>query len=150
MKRDLAIEESARAGKTSKLTSRLAHHDDEPAAPSRSRGKGRSGAASATRPPARAKPADAAQPPAGAKPAGAAQPPAGAKPATAANPAREAPSATPPAEVANGAPGADGHDGVTDEHYSAPDIAENEGMVSTPKPKPTPKSKSRNRRHGRR
>jgi hypothetical protein len=36
-----------------------------------------------------------------------------------------------------------------DGHYSAPDIAENEGMVTGPKPKQPPRPRQR-RRHGRR
>src|SRR5207248_1687105 len=41
-------------------------------------------------------------------------------------------------------------DGDGDGHVSAPDIAENEGMVPEPKSKRSPKSRQRNRRHGRR
>jgi SecD/SecF fusion protein len=109
MKRDLEIEEPPRTGKTSTLTRRLAHTDEEqaPTPPSRS----------ARRP--------AAQP--------------AAAPTTPVEPT--------PAPDGNG-------DGATgDEHISAPDVAENEGMVRRePKPKSrgAAKSKSRNRRHGRR
>ncbi|MGI8413353.1 MAG: protein translocase subunit SecD [Solirubrobacteraceae bacterium] len=51
------------------------------------------------------------------------------------------------AGVAEARPG-DGGAGVA-EHTSAPDVAENEGVVPVHKPKPSPKAKPRSRRHGR-
>ncbi len=129
MKRDLEIESAPGRGRTSTLTQRLAHHEEDEE--------------TAAAPPAKpSRPGRAAQPPrVEGRPTP--QPPrAGGRAAPAPGPAP----APAPAETA-----ADG-DGAGDEHYSAPDVAENEGMVQPPpgKPKPPARSKSRNRKHGRR
>ncbi len=134
MKRDLEIEEATPAGRASTLTRRLAHSDEEtttPAPPATRRGRGRNGK---PRPSGQSRPA--APPPAPTPPPAPAPPPAAGPSA--------APSTSP-------GPPPEG-DGDGSEHISAPDMAENEGMVRQPKPKGgAPRSsKSRNRRHGRR
>ncbi|HWF54033.1 MAG TPA: protein translocase subunit SecD [Solirubrobacteraceae bacterium] len=132
MKRDLEIEETARAGRTSRLTQRLAHTDEEPAAPAPARGRARG----QTKPPPAAKP----------KPAPTAKP----KPAPTAETEPDEPELTDEPELAD-TPAA--QNGDSDEHFSAPDAAENDGMVQAPKPRPggpARRAKSRNRRHGRR
>ena len=124
MKRDLALEDVGGARHTSALTKRLAHTAEEEERRTRSTGKTKAKPRPA-RPPKPAPPAAAKRKPA---------PPAATKP-------------VPPQddeEIVDG-------DTNGSEHISAPDVAENEGMM--PAQKPTsgpPKSKTRNRRHGRR
>jgi SecD/SecF fusion protein len=87
-------------------------------------------------------PTEEAPAPAPRRPKQPTRPAAGRKPAQAPSPRPVAPEPEEPA------PMTDGTDG--DGHVSAPDIAENEGMVPEPKSKRQPKSRQRNRRHGRR
>ena len=69
-------------------------------------------------------------------------------------PAKPKPQAAPKPQPATAQPDSeDGGDHVgeeRDEHFSAPDIAENEGVAPVQKPKQPSKPRSRNRRHGRR
>jgi SecD/SecF fusion protein len=125
MKRDLDIERGQPSRHTSTLTRRLARADEEDEAPAQPR-PNRAARRRAGRPDGQARPASRPDNQASAAPA-----------------APSAPAAPePPADQQDGAPA--GEEPVT----PAPDIAENEGMVPTPKQKP--RSKSRNRRHGRR
>ncbi len=131
MKRDLEIERGQPSHHTSTLTRRLARAEEDetqPAPPPNRAGRRRAG-----RPDGQARPASRPDTPAS-------RPDTPARPAPAAPPTP--PEAKPPADEQDGAPAAEGP--VT----PAPDIAENEGMVPSPKRKPQPKS--RNRRHGRR
>ncbi len=122
MKRDLEIEREP-THRTSTLTKRLAHREeDEDVAPERPRrGRGRrssSGSAAAPSPPA----------------------PGAAKPAA---PEPAAPAEQPAAPQANG--GSEDAKG----YRPAPDEAENDGVAPVEKPSRPSKSRSRNRRHGR-
>jgi SecD/SecF fusion protein len=126
MKRDLEIEEKPRTGRTSRLTRTLAQHAEDDETPAPTSGRARRG----TSTPLPQKPKTGKKPlPQKPKPQDA--------PA-----AESAPESEVPPQATNG--GTDG------EHYSAPDVAENDGVVpQAPKPK-RPASKGRNRRHGRR
>ncbi|MHB8692766.1 MAG: protein translocase subunit SecD [Solirubrobacteraceae bacterium] len=141
MKRDLEIEpKPSKAGRTSRLTSRLAHTDEaelqaEPERPARAKLPQRQPkpAGSTKLPQRQPRPSTPGSPsaPASQTP----KPPVPAKPGD-----RLEPEVEPEAAVENSG----------DEHYSAPDVAENEGMVSAPNPTRPQKPRNRNRRHGRR
>jgi SecD/SecF fusion protein len=124
MKRDLEIEREP-THRTSTLTKRLAHHEDDEDVPTERRpSRGRrsstgSSAAASPSPPA----------PEAAKPASGPAPP---------------PANQPSAPPANGG-SEDGED-----YRPAPDEAENDGVAPAEKPSRPSKSRSRNRRHGRR
>jgi SecD/SecF fusion protein len=129
MKRDLAIEDDG-SRHTSTLTKRLAHTDETEAPPTRRKPKpepnGQRGAAKR-------------KPPAASKRSGGSRPEAKPK-ADAPAPSVPEPATAEPAEPLDG-------EAELDEHVSAPDLAENEGMVQESKPRGP---KTRNRRHGRR
>ncbi len=168
MKRDLDVEQGLPTRHTSTLTKRLAHSPEAettPATkPSRRSGRGRATAAGDGAP----KPAGDGAP----KPAGDGAPrPAGGRASRSAGDraSRPAGDGTPrtagdgaPRPAGDGAPrpagdraprpAGDGAARPADNQppVPAPDIAENEGMVPSPKPKRPSKPRSRNRRHGRR
>jgi SecD/SecF fusion protein len=122
MKRDLGVE-AERAGRTSMLTKRLAHKEEEEEAPAARPSSGRAGPAG--RPvPARGK---------------------GVPRAKAARETAAPGDGAPPAPAKETAASEDGVPPAP-----APDLAENEGMVPVSKPKAASKSRSRSRRHGRR
>jgi SecD/SecF fusion protein len=174
MKRDLEIEEEQPSRRTSTLTKRLAHTEEDEAPAPRARTQKPRVQSSPTRRPARARqPSPARQSSPGREPEprdgrgdgrdggdgvgnGAPPPPerAGSRPAGRESPAAPSPepSAGPPAQPSAPPPaqssGGDGEPGgrVT----PAPDIAENEGVAPSPASKRPAKSRSRNRRHGRR
>jgi SecD/SecF fusion protein len=143
MKRDLEIEpKPSKSGRTSRLTSRLAHTDEdelqtEPESPARAKLPQRQPkpAGSTKLPQRQPKQSTSGAPSGPARPTPPVPGPPPAKPSDLLEPddVEDAP-------VDNGG----------DEHYSAPDVAENEGMVSAPKPARPAKPRSRNRRHGRR
>jgi SecD/SecF fusion protein len=143
MKRDLEIEPKPTKGRTSRLTSRLSRTDEDELT-SELAGEDTNGGAKRPLPQRpRAQKQSLPQKPA----------PKPGTPAQATKPAatRQQP-ATPPPEPAD-EPEPELTNGAVDgeEHYSAPDVAENEGMVNAPKPKIPAKGRaSRSRRHGRR
>jgi SecD/SecF fusion protein len=144
LERDLA-EEAAAGRQTSTLTRRLAHspEDDAPAAPSRPQrqkpaGKGAARPASGKRRSASARRARPEPPPAG-RP----EPPPAGRPEPEVPPGLE-PELEPELEFET-----DGPPSGDDEHISAPDVAENEGMMPDSQKGPR-RPKNRNRRHGRR
>jgi SecD/SecF fusion protein len=163
MKRDLEFEQGEPSRRTSTLTKRLAHTEEDDAPASRAQ-KPRARKPSTTRPssgrPSPARPSPSRPSPAG--PSSAGPPSAGPSPAAPA-PAGPSPAAPAPARRAgrrdgvadgadgagHGAPGPDGGSSEpVDQVSPAPDIAENEGVA--PAPKRPAKPRSRNRRHGRR
>ena len=123
MKRDIAEEEAEPRRRTSTLTKRLSHSQDdgEESAPARPASQSKPQRARRSQ----AKPAPSSSP----QPA----PP----------PAAEPTKAPEPQDVGDGA-----EDDAGFQH--APDEAENDAMPQTPKQRPANKSRSRNRRHGRR
>ena len=140
MKRDLEIEPKPTKGRTSRLTSRLSRTDEDELT-SELAGEDPDGRAKRPLP----------QRPAGQKKPLPQRP--ASKPGTSARAAKPAaPRQQPAAPQPQPADELEPTNGAVDgeEHYSAPDLAENEGMVNAPKPKIPAKGRSRNRRHGRR
>jgi hypothetical protein len=153
MKRDLALDDDRGARHTSALSKRLAHTPEDDAAPAPApRGKARRPTPTRTPPgretgPTRTPAGRETGPGGPRKPADRSPAPAQAPAQAPTAPAPSIPDAPAPEDSERLSPG----DTNGAEHVSAPDVAENEGMMPSQKPKVPPKSaKPRNRRHGRR
>jgi SecD/SecF fusion protein len=131
MKRDIAEEEAEPRRRTSTLTKRLAHsqEDDADGAARAPQGETRRARRAERKPAPRPAPSPQPQP---------APPPSAAQPSQ----PKPKPMPMPEPEAADGAENTD--------FQHAPDEAENDAMAQTPKPQRSSKSRSRNRRHGRR